>query len=91
MTAAGAVKAKEMLILHGTLDPLVPPADVAGFMTEMNTAGVPFRLVAYPKAVHAFTNPAAGSDLSKPTAYNPEAAQAAYKEMETFFARVLAK
>lgn len=87
----GAVKAKEMLILHGSLDPLVPPADVAGFMTEMNAAGVPFRLVAYPLAVHAFTNPAAGSDLSKPTAYNPDAAKAAYGEMETFFKHVLAK
>ena len=87
----GAVKAREMLILHGALDPLVPPADVAGFMMEMNTAGVPYRLVAYPNAVHAFTNPAAGADATKPTAYNPEAARAAYGEMQAFFARVLAK
>lgn len=89
--AKGALKAKEMLILHGSLDPMVPPADVAGFMTEMNAAGVPFRLVAYPRAVHAFTNPSAGSDVTKPAAYNPEAAKAAYGEMEEFFARVLAK
>lgn len=89
--ARGAVKAREMLILHGSLDPLVPPQDVADFMGEMNAAGVPYRLVAYPKAVHAFTNPAAGSDLTKPAAYNPEAARAAYAEMEKFFARVLAR
>lgn len=89
--AKGGVKARELLILHGSLDPLVPPPDVAGFMTEMNTAGVPFRLVAYPRAVHAFTNPAAGTDLTKPAAYNPDAARAAYGEMEAFFARVLAK
>lgn len=87
----GAVKAREMLILHGALDPLVPPADVAGFMTEMNAAGAPYRLVAYPKAVHAFTNPGAGADETKPTAYNPEAAKAAYGEMEAFFGRLLAK
>ncbi len=64
------IKAKEILVLHGSRDPLVPPADVAGFMDEMNAAKVPFRLVAYPDAVHAFTNPEAGSDPSKPTAYN---------------------
>ena len=54
----------------------------------MNAAKVPFRLVAYRDAVHAFTNPAAGNDPSKPTAYNAEAAAAAYGEMETFFARI---
>jgi dienelactone hydrolase len=85
------LKAKELLILHGALDPLVPPADVAGFMKEMNDAAVPYKLVAYPKAVHAFTNPDAGSDITKPVAYNPAAAEAAYKEMQEFFARIFAK
>jgi dienelactone hydrolase len=78
------IKAK-LLILHGALDPLVPPADVAAFMTEMNAAKIPYRLVVYPGAVHAFTNPAAGNDPSKPTAYNPEVAMAAYREMFWFF------
>ncbi len=78
------IKAK-LLILHGALDPLVPPADVAAFMTEMNAAKIPYRLVVYPGAVHAFTNPAAGNDPSKPTAYNPEVALAAYREMFWFF------
>lgn len=88
--AAGTIKAKEILVLHGSRDPLVPPADVAGFMTEMNAAKVPFRLVAYPDAVHAFTNPEAGNDPSKPTAYNAPAAEAAYGEMDAFFARLFA-
>jgi dienelactone hydrolase len=78
------IKAK-LLILHGALDPLVPPADVAAFMTEMNAFKVPYRLVVYPGAVHAFTNPDAGNDPSKPTAYNPEVALAAYREMFWFF------
>ena len=85
---AGEVKTKEMLILHGSLDPTVPPTDVANFMIEMNAAKVPYKLVAYPRAVHAFTNPAAGSDLSKPTAYSPEVAAAAYAEMREFFGRM---
>ena len=89
--APGGIKAKEILVLHGSRDPLVKPADVAKFMDEMNTAHVPFRLVAYPNAVHAFTNPEAGNDPAKPTAYNPEAATAAYAEMETFFHRLFAQ
>lgn len=79
-----------LLILHGTLDPLVPPADVAAFMTEMNACKIPYRLVAYPGAVHAFTNPDAGSDLSKGTAFNLEVAVAAYREMQRFFQLTLA-
>ena len=78
-----------LLILHGALDPLVPPADVAAFMTEMNAFKIPYRLIAYPGAVHSFTNPDAGNDLTKPTAYNMEVAIAAYREMQRFFELVL--
>jgi dienelactone hydrolase len=84
----GAIKARELLILAGSLDPLVPPADVAGFMIEMNGVHVPYRLVEYPNTVHAFTNPAAGNDLTKPTAYNAASAEAAYAEMRAFFQRL---
>ena len=84
----GALKVKELLILTGSLDPLVPPADVAGFMMEMNNVHIPYKLVAYPNTVHAFTNPEAGSDLTKPTAYNPVSAEAAYAEMRAFFSRL---
>lgn len=83
------IKAKEILILHGSLDPLVPPADVAQFMADMNEGGVAFKFIAYPKAVHAFTNPEAGNDITKPTAYNPEVAADAYKQMEGFFTTYL--
>ena len=87
----GDIKAKEILVLHGSRDPLVPPADVAGFMNEMNAAQVLFRLVAYPDAVHAFTNPEAGNDPGKPTAYNAAAAEAAYAEMTAFFQQLFAR
>ncbi|MBV9657842.1 MAG: dienelactone hydrolase family protein [Verrucomicrobia bacterium] len=79
-----------LLVLHGSLDPSVPPADVAGFMTEMNTAGVAYKLVAYPRSVHAFTNPEAGTDISKGVAYNAQAAEAAYGEMRQFFSEIFA-
>jgi dienelactone hydrolase len=87
----GVLKVKELLILTGSLDPLVPPADVAGFMTEMNNVHVPYKLVAYPNTVHAFTNPEAGNDLTKPTAYNPVSAEAAFAEMRAFFGRIFAR
>ena len=87
----GILKVKEFLILTGSLDPLVPPADVAGFMTEMNNVHVPYKLVAYPNTVHAFTNPEAGNDLTKPTAYNPVSAEAAFAEMRAFFSRLFSQ
>lgn len=79
----------KLLILHGSRDPLVPPTEVAAFMTEMNAAAVEYRFVAYPNAVHAFTNPAAGSDATKPAAYNLDVAIAAYREMWSFLNGVL--
>jgi dienelactone hydrolase len=79
----------KVLVLHGNLDPLVPPEHVAKFMTEMNTAKVWYRFVGYPLAVHSFTNPKAGNDITQPTAYNAEVAAQAYAEMRTFFSEIL--
>ena len=80
----------QLLILHGAVDPLVPPADVAATMTDLNAAKVPYKFIAYPRAVHAFTNPEAGSDPTKPTAYNPAAAEDAYAQMRRFFGEIFA-
>jgi len=82
------IKAK-VLVLHGNLDPHVPPDEVAKFMKEMNDAKVWYRFVGYPNSVHAFTNPAAGNDLSKGAAYNAEVAEQSYAEMKAFYAAVL--
>ena len=81
----GEVKAKDILVLHGGNDPLVPLADVEGFKQEMDAAKVPHKVIVYPGAVHAFTNPEAGNDPSKPTAYNAPATEAAYGEMRALF------
>jgi dienelactone hydrolase len=75
----------KVLVLHGNLDPHVPPEDVAGLIKEMNDAKVYLRFVGYPNSVHAFTNPEAGNDLSKGVAYNAEVAAQAYQEMKLFF------
>ncbi len=88
-TPAGAIKAK-ILILHGVMDPLVPPTDLAACMSDLNQAGAWYQLVGYPEAVHGFTNPNAGDDPSKGVAYNPAAEKGSFITMQAFFRGVLA-
>lgn len=63
------IKAK-LLILHGAIDPSVR-SEVPGFQKEMDDANVDYQFISYSGTVHAFTNPQAGSDISKGAAYNP--------------------
>lgn len=76
--APGAVAAR-VLVLTGGADPLVPPADVAAFMGEMESAKAAWRLVSYGGALHAFTNPAAAKLHATMAAvdHHPEAERAA--------------
>lgn len=85
---AKKIKAKS-LILHGAIDPYVPPKEVDAFQKEMNDAGVDYQFVAYSGAVHSFTNPAAGSDISKGAAYDKKADQRSFKAMRQFLEEVL--
>ncbi|MFN8391761.1 MAG: dienelactone hydrolase family protein [Bdellovibrionota bacterium] len=78
----------KVLALHGADDPYVPEKDVAAFEDEMRKGGVNWELVKYGNAVHAFTNPAAGTDNSKGAAYNAQAAKRAYESMTNFFAEI---
>jgi len=80
--------ASNILALHGADDPLVPPADVSAFEEEMRTSGAKWELVKYGGAVHAFTNPEAGADVTKGVAYNPVVAKRAYEAMSDFFKEV---
>ncbi|MFN0062598.1 MAG: dienelactone hydrolase family protein [Myxococcaceae bacterium] len=77
-----------VLALHGGADPLVPWTQVDAFQKEMNAAGVDWTLVAYGGAVHAFTNPAAGTDASKGLAFDAVANQRAERDLKAFFAEV---
>jgi len=78
----------KVLALHGADDPFVPAKDLAAFEQEMKDAGVDFKLVQYPGAVHAFTQKAAGNDNSKGAAYNESADKASWEEMKQFFERL---
>jgi dienelactone hydrolase len=56
----GAIKAK-LRIFHGEADPVVPPAQVEAFKTEMDNAKADYMFVAYPGVKHTFTNREADS------------------------------
>lgn len=84
---AGGVRTK-VLVLHGADDPSVPPADVQAFQEEMRKSGADWQMVAYGGAVHTFTNPAAGNDPSRGSAYNEKAALRSWEHMKVFFAEI---
>lgn len=84
--APGSVKAK-VLVLNGADDSFVS-GGMAGFEQEMKAAGVDYRLVQYPGAVHSYTVPEAGNDPSTGVAYNAEADRKSWEEMKRFFAEL---
>jgi dienelactone hydrolase len=80
----------KVLVLHGADDPFVPPKEVDAFENEMRAGKVDWQLISYGNAVHSFTNPAAGSDNSKGSAYNELADKRSWRAMETFFGELFA-
>jgi dienelactone hydrolase len=91
--APGKVTAK-VLVLHGADDPFVPDDEVAAFRREMEAAGVDYRFIAYPGAVHGFTNPDAdrfGAEFGLPLAHDPEADRASWSEMQRFFEDIFSR
>lgn len=81
----------KVLALHGADDPFVPVKEIDAFEQEMKDAGVNYKLVKYPGAVHSFTQKAAGSDNSKGAAYNEAADKASWDEMKTFFTELFTR
>lgn len=73
----------------GEDDPMIPATQVAAFRDEMKKAGVNYKVVTYPGAKHAFTNPAAdelGRKFNLPLAYNAKADKASWDEALLFLA-----
>jgi dienelactone hydrolase len=54
----------------------------------MDNAGVDWQMNIYSGAVHAFTNPASGSDPSKGVAYNANADKRSFAAMKLFFQEI---
>lgn len=87
---SGGVVAR-ILVLHGADDPLVPQEDVDAFKEEMAAAGADMRFVAYPGAVHAFTDTAAtrkGEAFGLPLRYDADADSASWAELGTLLEEV---
>ncbi len=78
-----------VLVLHGADDPNVPVEDVAAFQDEMRQANVDWYMVYFGNVVHSFTNPAAGMDKSKGSAYNYNADQRSWTIMRELFLELL--
>lgn len=70
--ASGAVKAR-VLIMTGSADPMVPPAQVDSFATAMRAAGADVQVITYPGARHGFSNPRADSAGMAGLKYDSEA------------------
>ena len=85
----GAVKAK-ILVLHGADDSFVPPAEVEAFEKEMKNAKADYRIVRYPGAQHAFTNPDVDKIKLDGAKYNQAADEKSWKDMKAFFGEIFA-
>lgn len=91
--APGTVKAK-VLVLNGADDPFVKPEQYATLKKEMEAAKADYRVVEYPGAVHAFTNPEAteaGKKFNLPLRYDPKADKESKAEATKFFAGLFGK
>lgn len=85
---AGRIKAR-IASFSGEDDPIIPAAQVTAFRQEMDKAGVIYKVVTYPDARHAFTNPDAdkyGKKFKLPLAYNEAADKASWKAGLAFLA-----
>jgi dienelactone hydrolase len=91
--APGTVKAK-ILVLNGADDPFVKKEQYVTFKTDLDAAKADYRVIEYPGAVHAFTNPEAtamGQKFNLPLRYDAKANEEAKAEAAKFFAQVFKK
>ena len=86
--APGTVKAK-VLILNGADDPFVKKEEYATLEKDLKAANADYKVIQYPGAVHAFTNPEAtalGKKFNLPLRYDARVNKEAEGEASKFFA-----
>jgi dienelactone hydrolase len=86
----GQVKAR-VLVCNGADDKFIPPGLIESFKKEMDSAGVDYRFINYPGALHGFTNPEAtalGEKFNIPLAYNEAADKQSWTDLQEFLKRV---
>lgn len=82
----GQVKAR-ILVLHGAADELVSEEQVEKLRAEMKAAEADLKVVSYPGAKHAFTNPAADAkaeEFGLPLGYDAQADEKSWQELVGF-------
>lgn len=78
----------KLLILHGAIDPYVKKEDIDKFKNEVNKAKADYQWIEYSGAVHSFTNPKAGNDPSKGSAYQAAADKRSWQHFKDFLKEV---
>lgn len=87
---AGQVKAK-VLVCHGSDDPLIAAAHVAGFIDEMTKARADWEMISYGNTVHSFTNPDADGTMMPGIKFNAQSDARSWLAMRNFFDEIFAK
>jgi dienelactone hydrolase len=81
-----------VLVCNGGADKFITPEQIESFKKEMENAGVDYKFISYPGAVHAFTNPDADLNAKKfnlsNIGYNEAADKQSWEEMKSFFTRI---
>jgi dienelactone hydrolase len=94
LNAANPADAKnikcKVLACHGADDPIVPPAEVAGFIKEMTEAGCNWELIHYGKTLHAFTSWGADGVANPAAKYDEQADRRSWQRMREFFDEIFA-
>lgn len=84
------LKAK-VLVCNGADDRFIPASSVSDFKNKMDAIGADYEYVAYPGAIHGFTNPEAdslGALYDMLIGYNEAADKASWAKLESFLAGV---
>lgn len=84
---AGKTKAK-ILVCHGAADKFISPEELKNFRSNLDSVHADYKFIAYPDAVHAFSNPEAtalGKKFNIPIEYNEAADKKSWEDMKAFF------
>jgi dienelactone hydrolase len=82
-----------IISFSGEADPMIGADKVEAFKREMKSAGANFRVVTYPGALHAFSNPDAdelGKKFKLPIAYDAAADKDSWEQAKLFLREVFA-
>lgn len=79
----------KVLILHGADDPYVSEADIKACIASLNARKADWQMISYSDAVHAFSDPDAGSNKASGAAYNALAAERSWDHMKLFLSGLL--